>query len=136
MGEAGETRPGNSVRPPSPLWQHPANSCFVVCEADITSSGQSHFFLSWIGQVSGPSDAAHGNPTIMAWWEECHRGTRPARVQETSWERCPGMARLILIPERLEHGNGHLEVDGMCVLKDKLGLARGREGMLITGRWT
>lgn len=42
------------------------------------------------------------------------------------------MARLILIPERLEHGNGHLEVDGMCVLKDKLGLARGREGMLIT----
>ena len=42
------------------------------------------------------------------------------------------MARLILIPERLQHGNGHLEVDGMCVLKGRLGLARGREDMLVT----
>lgn len=42
------------------------------------------------------------------------------------------IARLILIPERLQHGNGHLEVDGMCVLKGRLGLARGREDMLVT----
>lgn len=42
------------------------------------------------------------------------------------------MARLILIPERWRCGNGHLEVDGMCVLKDRLELARRREDMLVT----
>lgn len=66
MGEAGEARAGNRVRPSIPLWQHRASSCFVVCGADVTSSGQS-LFLSWVGQVSGPPDAAQGNPTIMAW---------------------------------------------------------------------
>lgn len=42
------------------------------------------------------------------------------------------MARLILIPERSQLGSGLLEVDGMCVLKGMLGLARGREDMLAT----
>lgn len=134
MGEAGEARPGNSVRPSFSLWQHRANSCFVVYGADVTSSGQSHFFLSWVGQVSGPPGTAQSNPTIMAWWGE---GSGQPGSRRPAGRGVPGpetslMARLILIPERLQHGNGHLEVDGMCVLKGRLGLARGREDMLVT----
>ena len=87
MGEAGEARPGNRVRPSFPLWQHRANPCFVVYGADVTSSGQSHFFFKLDGTSFWAPRCCPREPNNHGM---VGRGTRPAKVQETSSEGCPG----------------------------------------------
>ena len=111
-------------------------------------------FALWFMELTSPPLASHifklgwtsfWAPTCCAWEPNNYDmvGRVPAEGPGQPGSRRPAgrsilgsgtslMARLILIPERSRCGNDRLEVDGMCVLKDRLELARRREDMLVT----
>ena len=111
-------------------------------------------FALWFMELTSPPLASHifklgwtsfWAPTCCAWEPNNYDmvGRVPAEGPGQPGSRRPAgrsilgsetslMARLILIPERWRCGNGRPEVDGMCVLKDRLELARRREDMLVT----